>query len=419
LISFDTFFPDTRRQRAGLAITVIAGLTIALAGCKPAGQANSGAAGSGGGSSSPAPSGNGIVIGEYSSFTGSEADFGNQTDLGIKLALDDRNKAGGVSGKQVSLETEDDTSDASKAETAVKRLIDEKHVVAVLGEVASSASLAGGKVCQEKQIPMISPSSTKPAVTVDNGKLKDFVFRVCFTDPYQAAVVARFAKDGLHADKVAIFTNKSQAYSVGFSEEFKKAFTKYGGAVVSEQSYSPTDQDFRAQLTTIKQSNPQAILVPGYYSDAGSIAKQARDIGITVPLLGGDGWDSQDLLKIGGPAVNGCYFSNHMAISDPSPKVQDFVKAYRAKYNKEPGALAALGYDAANVLFDAMGKAKSLGGADIRDAIAATKDFDGVTGKITIDENHNAKKSAVIIAVKDGKFVYQTTVPDPDQPLKM
>ena len=398
--------------RAPALWAVAAALVVGSAGCKDKSAAPGASAG---GQDSAAPSADAIVIGEYGSFTGSEADFGNQTDQGIKLAIQDRNAAGGVKGKQVRLETEDDQSDAPKAETAVKRVIDEKHAIAVLGEVASSASLAGGKVCQDKGVPMVSPSSTNPAVTEG----RDFVFRVCFTDPYQAAVVARFAKDGLHAKRVALFTNKSQTYSVGFSNEFRKAFTRYGGQIAGEESYSPTDTDFRGQLTAIKQSKPDAILVPGYYSDAGSIAKQARDSGITVPLLGGDGWDSSQLITIGGDAVNGCFFSNHMSIEDQRPKVQNFVKRYRDTYHRDPGALAALGYDSANLLMDGMEHAKSLSGADIRDAVAATKNFDGVTGNITIDAHHDAKKSAVIIGIKGGKARYVTTIPDPDQPLKM
>lgn len=407
-----------RGMRHGMLASILAALLCAvlLTGCDPNkqnGGNSTGTTGTGDGKTT-GTTGNEIVIGEYGSFTGPEADFGIGTDEGIKLAIEERNKAGGVKGKQVKLETEDDASDATKAETAVKRLIDEKKVIAVLGEVASGSSLAGGRICQERSIPMVSPSSTKPSVTEG----RDYVFRVCFIDPYQAAVVARFARDGIKAKQVAIFTNKSQPYSVGFSEEFKKAFSRYGGKVVAEQSYSPSDQDFRGQLTALKAANPEAILIPGYYSDAGSIAKQARDIGINVPLLGGDGWDSQELIKIGGDSVNNCYFSNHMSIKDTNPKVQNFVKAYRDKYGRDPGALAALGYDAALVLMDAMERAPSLSPKDIRDALAQTKDFDGVTGKITMDANRNAQKSAVIIAVKNKQFEYHATIPDPEKPMQ-
>lgn len=392
------------------AVLLVAGFT----GCKPA---NSGNGGQGTGNPTSGAgntvTGDTIIVGEYGSMTGSEATFGASTNNGIQLATEQLNNAGGINGKHVSIALEDDASDATKAETAVKRLIDEKHVIAVLGEVASGSSMAAGPVCQAAQVPMISPSSTNPAVT----QIGDYIFRVCFIDSYQAAVVARFAHDWLHATKVAIFTNKSIPYSVGFSDNFKTAFTGMGGQIVSEQSYSKDDKDYRGALTAIQAANPQAILVPGYYSDAGSIAKQARDLGIKVPLLGGDGWDSQALFVTGDDAVDGCYFSDHVAMDEPNPVVQDFVKTYKAKYNQQPDALSALGFDAANLLFDAMKRAKSLTGPDIRDAIAATKGFKGVTGTITIDADRNAQKPAVIMAIKDRHFTYLTTIADPSKPL--
>ena len=408
--------------RGAFALAVCAAL--GLAGCKDKSAATGGTGGgSGSGTVAAAQTGGSagdsgtLVIGEYGSFTGAQADFGKQTDSGIKQAVDEVNKAGGldVGGKkmQIRLETEDDASDATKADTAVKRLIDEKNVTAVLGEVASACSLSGGKVCQDKGVPMVSPSSTNIAVTQG----RDYVFRVCFLDSYQAAVVARFIHDGLKKTNVAVFTNKGQSYSVGFSDEFKKAFTKYGGKVVMEQSYGDKDQDYRGQLTAIKAANPDAILVPGYYSDAASIIKQARDIGLTIPVLGGDGWSSAQLLTIGGASVNGCYFSDHMSVKDPRPIVQNFVKGYQAAYKAEPTSLSALGYDAAKILFDSITRAKSADKKAIRDALAQTKDFDGVSGKITIDENRNAKKSAVIIAVKNNAFDYAATIPNPDEPM--
>lgn len=355
-----------------------------------------------------------IIVGEYGSLTGAEASFGHSSDDAIQMATEEVNKSGGINGKQVILVTEDDQSDSSKAETAVKRLIDEKNVIAVLGEVASSSSIAGGKVCQSKQIPMISPSSTNKAVT----EVGDYIFRVCFIDPFQAAVVARFSHDVLKANNVAIYTNKAQTYSVGFSHDFKDAFEKMGGKIVKEQSYGKDDKDFRGALTAIKAANPQAILVPGYYSDAGSIAKQARELGITVPLLGGDGWDSTALFDTGGDAVNGCYFSDHMSVDNPNPTVQKFVDSFKKKYNgKKPDALAALAYDAANLLFDSIRRAKSLSHQDIRDAIAATKDYQGVTGSITMDANRNASKPAVMIKVENKQFKFAKEIKDPTQPV--
>lgn len=415
----------TRQLYAASVLCAVTGLSLMLTGCKDKSEttATSGASGAGAqaANNKPAPAATGssdeIVIGEYGSFTGAQADFGKQSDNGIKQAVAEVNAAGGidVGGKKmkVRLETEDDASDATKADTAVKRLIDEKNVTAILGEVASSCSLSGGKVCQDKGVPMISPSSTNVQVTVG----KDYVFRVCFLDSYQAAVVARYIHDGLKMNNVAVFTNKGQSYSVGFAEEFKKAFARYGGKIVAEQSYGDKDQDYRAQLTALNSVKPEAILVPGYYSDAGSIIKQAREQNITVPLVGGDGWSSSQLLTIGGSSVNGCYFSDHMSIKDPRPTVQNFVKGYQAAYQVDPTSMSALGYDAAKILFDSITRAKTADKKAIKDAIAQTKDFDGVSGKITIDENHNAKKSAVIIAVKNNSFDYAATIPDPDQPM--
>jgi branched-chain amino acid transport system substrate-binding protein len=404
-----------------LAVAIVGSIT--LGGCK---DKNAGT-GSGGGTGTQATdatspqtgtattgsAGDAIVIGEYGSLTGPEASFGQSSDYAIKLAVDEVNQAGGVKGKQIKLETEDDSSDSSKAGTAVKRLIDEKKVVAVLGEVASGSSIAGGQVCQAAGIPMITPSSTKTTVT----QVGNDIFRVCFIDPFQSAVVARFAHDVLKANTAAIYTNESQPYSKGFSTDFKTAFEKMGGKIVLEKSYGKDDKDFRGALTAFKQQNPDVILVPGYYSDAGSIVKQAREIGITKPLLGGDGWDSQSLFDTGGDAVNGCYFSDHMSIDNPSPTVQKFVKAFAAKYGKKPDALAALAYDAANLLFDAIKRAKAVTPADIRDAIAETKDFPGVTGSITMDADRNASKSAVIIAIKDKQFKFAAEIKDPNQPI--
>ncbi len=401
-------------------------LPVLVTGCKDKKAPGGSPAGPGsGGSPSSQVSGDTIVIGEYGSMTGDNSSFGIQDDAGIKIAVDEVNAAGGVTvaGKKYKIEIklEDDQSKSENAETAVKRLIDQANVTAILGEVASSCSIAGGNICQRSGVPMISPSSTNIKVT----QIGDYIFRCCFLDSYQAAVDARFAIDptGLNAKKAAIFTNKDQSYSTGFRDEFEKAFAKYGGTIVAKQTYGEKDTDYRGQLTALKAANPEVILVPGYYKDASTIAKQARELGITVPLLGGDGWSDSKLLELGGPAVNGCYFSDHMSIKDPKPIVQTFVKAYKAKYGsdpkmeKEPSTMAALGYDAAKILFEAIGRSKSTDKKDIRDSIAQTKNYDGVTGTISINKDRNADKSAVVTAVKNGQFDYRATVPDPDKPL--
>jgi branched-chain amino acid transport system substrate-binding protein len=405
------------RAAVRLSGVVIALTALTLAGCKDdAPQA--GAPGTSGASSGAAPTtGDKIVVAEYGSFTGEQADFGNATHNGIQLAIDETNAAGGVErdGKkfQIELDKDDDKSQAPNAETVVKGLIDKYSPIAVLGEVASSASIAGGKVCEQTGVPMISPSSTR----VDLTHGKNFLFRVCFTDAYQAAVVARFAFDGLKAKNVAILTNNSQAYSTGFRDEFEKAFTRYGGKVIVKQTYSANDQDYRSQLTAIKAASPDAILIPGYYNDAGTIAKQAREMDIKVPLLGGDGWSSQQLFPIAGDGSENCYISDHMSVQNPSPAVQTFVKAYKAKYNADPTSMSALGYDAAKLLIVSLKAAKTLDRTAVKDAIAATKDFPGVSGNITINKDHDAEKSAVILQIKNKQFNYYTTVPDPEKPL--
>jgi branched-chain amino acid transport system substrate-binding protein len=397
-------------------VAVLAGLT--LAGCKDSNSGGAtGAASNGGGSASGPITGDKIVVAEYGSFTGEQSDFGKQTHNGIQLAIDEVNAAGGVErdGKkyQIELDKDDDKSQAPNAETVVKGLIDKYKPIAVLGEVASSASIAGGKVCEAAGIPMITPSSTR--VDVTHGK--NFLYRVCFNDAYQAAVVARFAIDGLKAHRVAILTNNTQAYSTGFRDEFEKAFTRYGGQVIMKQTYAAADQDYRSQLTAIKAASPDAILIPGYYNDAGTIAKQAREMGIMVPLLGGDGWSSQQLFAIAGEGAENCYISDHMSIEDPKPAIQSFVKNYKTKFNSDPTSMSALGYDAANLLIASLKSAKTLDSAAVKDAIAATKNFDGVSGNITMNKDHDAEKSAVIIQIKNKKFNYYTTVPNPEQPL--
>ena len=351
-------------------------------------------------------SGDEIVVGEYGSLTGTTATFGQSTDNGIKLAFDEINAAGGVLGKKLRVIVEDDRSQPEEAATAVTKLINQNHVVAVLGEVSSSRSLAAAPICQSNKIPMISPSSTNPRVT----QIGDYIFRVCFIDPFQGLVMAKFAANSLKLKRVAILVDVRNDYSVGLQTFFRQNFRQLGGEIVAEQSYSEGDSDFKAQLTQIKAANPEAIYVPGYYTEVATIARQSRELGMTVPLLGGDGWDSPRLFEIGGDALNGCYLSNHYSVDDPSPAIQKFVGDYRSRYKQVPDALAALGYDAARILADAITRAGSTGSDKIRDALAATKDFPGVTGKISINAERNAIKPAVILRIENGKFVYVETV---------
>jgi branched-chain amino acid transport system substrate-binding protein len=347
-----------------------------------------------------------ILVGHYASMTGSEATFGQSTDKGIRMAIDEINAAGGVLGKQFKLITYDDKSDAREAATAVTRLVTNDHVTAVLGEVASKLSLEGAPICQQNGVPMITPSSTNPKVT----EVGDMIFRVCFIDPFQGFVCAKFARENLKALKAAILYDQSQTYSVGLQAEFEKSFVKLGGQITTKEAYQKGEQDFTSLLTSIRSTKPDIIFLPGYYNDVGTIATQARKLGITVPLLGGDGWESPKLAEIGGDAINGCFYSNHYSPQDPSPRVQEFIQKYKKLNGNTPDSMAALAYDATQILRDAINRAGSLSGTAIAAQLAKTKAFDGVTGKITIDEHRNAVKSAVILEMKNGVPTYITTI---------
>lgn len=347
-----------------------------------------------------------IKIGEVGSMTGSEATFGKSTHEGIQLAIKEQNAKGGVKGKKIELISLDNQGKPDEAAIATTKLITQDKVLAVLGEVASSRSLAMAPIAQQNKIPMVSPSSTNPKVT----EVGDYIFRVCFIDPFQGRVMAKFAAETLGAKKVAILRDVKSDYSLGLSNFFAEAFKQAGGEIVVDQSYSSGEVDFNSQLTSIRAKKPDAIFIPGYYTEVGLIAKQARKLGIKVPLLGGDGWDSEKLFEIGGKSLNNGYFSNHYSQDDQSPAVQNFIKTYKETYGKVPDGLAAMGYDAAKVLFAAMEKTKNLAPGETRDALAKTKDFQAVTGTISIDEKRNASKPAVVLEVKDGKFLYKTTV---------
>ncbi len=386
--------------RARLRSAIVLLLCAGLAGC---------GGGSNSGGRAQAPAGESILIGHFGSMTGSEATFGQSTDNGIRLAIKELNATGGIKGKQIALKTYDDQGKSQEAGTAVTRLITSDKVVAVLGEVASSLSQAGGRVAQQYGVPMISPSSTNPTVT----QIGDMVFRVCFLDPFQGWVAAKFARENLKAEKAAILYDQGQAYSKGLMDAFDKAFKEMGGTITTVQAYTGGDQDFSAQLTTMRQTNPDVIFVPGYYTDAGNISIQVRKLGLTAPLLGGDGWDSVKLAEIGGSSIEGSYFTNHYSHQNPDPQVQQFVSHYKTDYGQIPDGLAALGYDAARLLFDAMGRAPALDGKSLAASIAATKGFAGVTGKITIDAERNAQKAAVVLQMKNGVPAYVTTIEPP------
>src|SRR5215216_5591311 len=339
-----------------------------------------------------------VKIGAFMSLRGTTAQFGISSTNGIKMAAEEVNDAGGINGKQIELLVQDDRSDAQEAATIVTKFVTQDQVHGIIGEVASSRSIAAAPIAQNAKIPMLTPSSTNPEVT----KKGDFIFRSCFIDPYQGAAIAQFAAKTLGAKTAAIMVDRKNDYSTGLEKYISETFTKMGGKMVATQSYQEGDQDFNAQLTSLKGSNPEVIFVPGYYNDVGLIAKQARDKGITVPLIGGDGWDSEQLYKIGGTALNGSYFTNHYSPFDTDPRVVKFVNDYKSRYNSTPDALAATAYDAANIMFDAIKRSKSLSGPDIRDALAATNAFPGVTGTVTFNQQRDAVKPIVMIEIKDG-----------------
>lgn len=348
-----------------------------------------------------------IKIGEYASLTGKEAGFGQTSHHGVVLALEEINAAGGVLGRKLELAYEDNQTKPGESATVVKKLISRDKVVAVIGEVASSRSLEAAPIAQAAKIPMIAPAATNPEVT----KKGNYIFRVCFIDPFQGTVMAKFARNELKAKRVAILASVSNAYSMGLAKFFRETFTAAGGTIAVEPRYSEGDKDFRAQLTAVKAAGVDAIFVPGYYTESALIVRQARDLGLNQPFFGGDGWEDEQLLKIGGEALNGCYYSTHFSAENTDPAVAKFVDRYKRRWNGEvPGAFSALGYDAVYVLADALRRAGSTEGPKLRDALAATRNFAGVTGATTLDADRNASKPATIIAIKGGKLQFHQTV---------
>jgi branched-chain amino acid transport system substrate-binding protein len=350
-----------------------------------------------------------IKVGVYADLTGQTSSFGKSTKDGITLAFEEINAAGGVDGRKLIALVEDDQGLPNQAATVVTKLVTQDKVQAVLGEVASTNTLSAAPIAQSNHIPMITPSSTNVKVT----QVGDYIFRVCFIDPFQGSVMAKFAANSLHAKKAAILGDVNSDYSKGLTQFFKEEFTKLGGTVVAEDAYANTDSDFKAQLTRIREKAPDVIYIPGYYSQAGVIAKQARELGMNVPLLGGDGWDSPKLFELGGEALQNAYLSNHYSVDDPSPAIQKFVKAYKARFGGEsPDALAALAYDSAYVLAEAIRRAKTTEPSKLRDAIAQTANYSGVTGTITLNKDRDAIKPAVVLKVDPAgkKFVYQETI---------
>lgn len=387
-------------MRKKLLIVSTAVLSLVLFGCPP--KPEGGATGTGGGAT-----GGEILVGEYGSLTGPQATFGQSTHNGIMLAVDEVNSAGGVNGRKIKVLTEDDQSKQEEAANAVTKLISQNNVVAVLGEVASSASIAAAPICQSNKVPMISPSSTNAEVT----KKGEYIFRMCFIDDYQGEQLAVFAAQRLNVKRAAVLVDVKSDYSTGLAKVFENKFQQLGGQIVARASYANGDSDFKSQLTSVKSANPEILFVPGYYTDIGQIASQARDLGMTQPLVGGDGWESPKLIEIGGKALEGCFYSNHYFAGDPDPRVRDFVQKYKDRFGQAPDALAALGYDSAKVLADSLKRAGKTDGPALRDAIAQTQGFSGVTGTINVGPDRNPiGKKLVIVEIKNGQLALRDTI---------
>ncbi|MEW5802137.1 MAG: ABC transporter substrate-binding protein [bacterium] len=349
-----------------------------------------------------------IKIGGVGPVTGGAATYGVSTRNAFLMAVEEINQQGGieVAGQKytVDLIFEDDEGRPESAANAYRKLIDQDKVTAIVGTVMSKCSLAGAPIAQEAHIPMISSASTNPQVTL----VGDYIFRACFIDPFQGTIMANFAFTSLGKRKAAVLFDNGNDYNKGLAEFFKARFEELGGQIAAYEAFTDEDktQDFSAQLTKIKAADPDILFLPNYYSSVAMIAKQARAMGVTVPLIGTDGWDSPQLMVLGKEAVNGNFFSTHFSKDDPTPQVQKFVNAYTDKYHQPPDALAALAYDACLVLFEGLRTSKSLKGENIRDALKNIKDFPAISGQISFDAQRNPIKSAVIIKVEEGKQVF-------------
>jgi len=346
------------------------------------------------------------VIGFFGALTGAEATFGLSSRNGIELAIEEVNAKGGVLGKPIELKVYDTLGTNEAARSSIENLILVDKVVALLGEVSSSRSLASAPVAQKHQVPMVTPSATNPLVTQSG----DYIFRVCFTDPFQGEAMAMFAFKSLKFKKAAILYDSQSNYSQGLAEYFKKTFEALGGEVVAEESYLSGDVVFENQLLRIKKTNAEFIFLPAYYAEAALVAREAQKKDMRLPFMGGDGWESKSLLEIAGDSLNGSYFSSHYTLEDPRTEVQAFIKTYQKKFGTKPDSQAALGYDAARILFEAIERAKSIKGRPIRDALKVTTNFKGVTGNISINENRDAIKPAVVLQVRGNKIKFVESI---------
>jgi branched-chain amino acid transport system substrate-binding protein len=380
-------------KKLAACILSLAMTTAAFAGCQSTGTASSAV------STGNQTSGDTIKIGAVVPLTGQVSSFGQSAKKGLELLQEQTNSAGGINGRKVEFLIQDDEGKAASAVTVGQKLINSDKVAAIVGPLTSTSANSLAPICQQYGIPMVTGTGTNVNIT----KAGDYVFRTCFIDPFQGQVMAKFAAEDLKAKTAAVLFNNGDDYSKGLADAFKSSFTAKGGSIVDEETYNTGDKDFNAQLTKISPKKPDVLFLPEYYGDVAVIAKEARNANIKSTFLGGDGWDSSDLFKIGGDAVNNGYFSNHYAADDTAKEVVEFIKAFQAKYSGEtPDAMAALNYDAGKVLLECIKKANSTDGAKVRDALKA---FDGtvVSGHIKFNESRDAVKAAVIIKTDNGK----------------
>jgi branched-chain amino acid transport system substrate-binding protein len=347
-----------------------------------------------------------IVVGGYFSLTGPTADFGVKTKQGLDMAFDEANQSGGAHGRRLQLVVLDDQGKADETGNAVTRLIDMQGAVAMLGETTSGLSLIGGRICERKKVPMVSTSSTNVEVT----RIGPHVFRACFIDPFQGQSMAKFMWDHRGIRRAAIFKDVRSDYSVGLAEAFHSAFTAMGGTIEANLSYHQGDTDFGAQLTTLRGSSAQALYVPGYYGEVGNIARQARRLGVTIPMFGGDGWDSPELRTIGGADIVGSYYTTDFSPETPYPRTREFTEAYKRRFGDVPSGLGAQGYEAATMLIDAIRRAPVVSPEAIRDALANTHNFMGVTGPISMDPNRDPIKPIVVMRVGAHEDEFQAVI---------
>lgn len=353
-----------------------------------------------------------IKIGAIGEMTGGNASYGTSMMRGFNLATKEINANGGINGKKIALVEADTKSEPAEAANAMSKLINQDKVAMVAGIFTSSSAIAACNISETAKIPYLAIGATNPSVTVaKDGSTKPNTFRVCFIDPFQGTVGANFVSNELKAKTAAIYIDNSSDYSKGLADFFKKAFIANGGSIVIEEAYLQKDTDFKAVLTKIKATNPEVLYVPGYYEEVGKIVKQARELGLNVPIVGGDGWDSPKLPEIAGAeALNQTYFTNHYSADADSAASKAFVAAFEKEYKQKPDAPAVLGYDGLKLLADAIKRAGSTEAAKISQALASTKGFEAVTGSIALNEKHDAVKSVTIIEFKDGKQAYRTTV---------